>query len=40
MTKYLMMLLVLVSVTAVSVGCKAKGEVSDEGVKVDVDDKD
>jgi hypothetical protein len=37
MTKYLMMLLVLMSLAAVNVGCKAEGEVDDDGVELDVD---
>ena len=37
MSKYLMMLLVLFSVAAVNVGCRAEGEVDDDGVELDVD---
>ena len=37
MTKYLMMLLVLFSVAAINVGCRAEGEVDDDGVELDID---
>jgi hypothetical protein len=37
--KYLMVLLLLGAFATVYTGCKAKGEVSDEGVSADVDKK-
>ena len=37
MTKYLMMLLMLASLAAVNIGCRAEGEVDDDGVELDVD---
>jgi hypothetical protein len=39
MVKYLMIALLLGSFAAVNTGCKAEGEVDDDGVKVDVDGK-
>ena len=37
MTKYLMMLMMLLSLGAMNVGCEADGDIDDDGAKLEVD---